>query len=52
MLSEETEQLARKYFIEELGLPENMLKEASKNMLDFFLKLNSIYERTHKQPTV
>ncbi len=52
MLTENTDELAKKYLIEELGIPEDAAKEAGKNLIGFFEVLYNIDQRINaeKQP--
>jgi len=53
MLPENTDDLATKYLIEELGIPADAIKDAGKNLIGFFETLYNIDRRLNNpQPTV
>ncbi len=49
MSQKEIEKLAHQYFVEELGLAEKDVNEASQNLLGYFRTLHQIQERLEKQ---
>jgi len=53
MLTENADELAKKYLIEELGIQADAAKDAGKNLIGFFEILYYIDQRTNleKQPT-
>jgi len=53
MLSENAEELAKKYLIQELGITEDAAKDAGKNLIGFFETLYNIDQRLNNpQPAV
>jgi hypothetical protein len=53
MLSENADELAQRYLIDELGIPAEAIKDAGKNLIGFFETLYNIDQRLNNpQPTV
>lgn len=53
MLSENADQLAKRYLLEELGIPAEAVKDAGKNLIGFFETLYNIERRINNpQPTL
>jgi hypothetical protein len=53
MLSENAEELAKRYLLEELGIPAEAVKDAGKNLIGFFETLYNIDQRLKQpQPTI
>ena len=52
-MSENANELAQRYLIEELGIPAEAIKEAGKSLSGFFESLYNIDQRVNsKQPTL
>ena len=52
-MSENADELAQRYLIEELGIPAEAIKDAGKNLIGFFETLYNIDKRlNNRQPTV
>jgi len=53
MLSENADQLAQRYLLEELGIPKEVTKDAGRNLIGFFETLYNIDQRINNpQPTL
>lgn len=53
MLSENANELAQRYLVEELGIPAEAIKDAGKNLIGFFEALYNIDQRLNsKHPTL
>lgn len=49
MFQDEIDKLARQYFVDELGLDESEINEASQNLLGYFRTLHQIRERLEQE---
>jgi hypothetical protein len=53
MLSENADELAKRYLLEELGIPAEAVKDAGKNLIGIFETLYNIDQRLNNpRPTV